>query len=107
MARSSRTTIPGSSTTTPSTVPGTPLVREQMEKSYQLLSAGAATDFVAGKLRGLEAQRVELETTIDEREKARAELDSNRASFQDIKPLLELVQSGGGDEVYKLRSLIA
>jgi hypothetical protein len=83
-------------------------VRAQMEKTYALLDT--APDFIAGKLRELEAQRVECETELKVREAERAALESSRSRFEEgrdeIKALIDRLR-GRGDEVYRLRASIA
>jgi hypothetical protein len=81
-------------------------VRGRMEKAYELLDSGAATDFVAKKLRDLEARRVELEDVIREKRGILDELRSEQRGFDDVKPLIEQLR-GAGDEVYRTRSMIA
>ena len=83
-------------------------ISEQMEKTYALLDT--APDFVAGKLRELEAQRVQLGTELKVKEAERIELESSRRRFEEgrdeIKALIEKLR-GSGDEVYGLRASIA
>ncbi len=78
----------------------------RMEKTYELLDAGTATDFIAKKLGELEARRVTLETAVREKEAALDELRSERRGLDDVKPLIEQLR-GSSDEVYRLRSMIA
>jgi DNA invertase Pin-like site-specific DNA recombinase len=81
-------------------------VRGRMEKAYELLDSGAATDFVAKKLRELEARGVELEDVIREKKGVLDELRSEQRGLDDVKPLIEQLR-GPGDEVYRTRSMIA
>jgi hypothetical protein len=81
-------------------------VRARMEKTYDLLDAGSATEFVAKKLSELDARRVEVEHAIREKTGALDELRSEQRGFDDVKPLIEQLR-GASDEVYRTRSIIA
>jgi hypothetical protein len=83
-----------------------------MEKTYELLSmAGSATNFVAAKLQQLEVRRASVEAELNAKERERSELGSATSQFYEsrdqIKALIEQLQSRQGDETYKLRSEIA
>jgi DNA invertase Pin-like site-specific DNA recombinase len=86
-------------------------IKEQMEKTYELLMAGAATGFVAEKLKQLERRRSDVEAELREKEQERAQLGSATSEFYEsrdqVKALIEQLQSRKGDEIYKLRSRIA
>jgi biopolymer transport protein ExbB/TolQ len=87
-------------------------IKQQMEKTYELLSmAGSATNFVAEKLQQLEARRSSVEAELNEKERERSQLGSATSQFYEsrdqIKALIEQLQSRKGDETYKLRSQIA
>jgi DNA invertase Pin-like site-specific DNA recombinase len=85
------------------------IIQEQMEKTYELLqSAGAAVPFVAGKLQELEARRLEVEAKLREKEQERVELVADSSGFYDsrdqIKALVQQLQSRSGEEIYRVRS---
>ena len=87
-------------------------IKQQMEKTYELLSmAGSAATFVAEKLQQLEARRSSVEAELNEKERERSDLGSATSQFYEsrdqIKALIEQLQSRQGDETYKLRSQIA
>ena len=87
-------------------------VKQQMEKTYELLSmAGTAANFVAEKLQQLESHRAAVEAELREKEQERLQLGSATSQFYEsrdqIKALIEQLQSREGDEIYKLRSQIA
>jgi DNA invertase Pin-like site-specific DNA recombinase len=87
-------------------------IKQQMEKTYELLSlAGAATNFVAEKLQQLEGRRSAVEAELREKKQNRSQLGSATSQFYEsrdqVKALIEQLQSRKGDETYKLRSQIA
>jgi alanyl-tRNA synthetase len=87
-------------------------IKQQMEKTYELLAlAGSAASFVADKLQQLEKRRLEAETKLRKKEQERSQSGSLSTRFyetrEQIKALIEQLQSRGGDEIYKLRSQIA
>jgi DNA invertase Pin-like site-specific DNA recombinase len=87
-------------------------IKQQMEKTYELLSmAGSAANFVAEKLQQLEARRSSVEAELNEKERERSDLGSATSQFYEsrdqIKALIDQLQSRQGDETYKLRSQIA
>jgi DNA invertase Pin-like site-specific DNA recombinase len=87
-------------------------IKQQMDKTYELLSmAGSATNFVAEKLKQLEGRRASVQAELHEKERERSELGSATSQFYEsrdqIKALIEQLQSRKGDETYKLRSQIA
>jgi hypothetical protein len=87
-------------------------ITQQMEKTYELLGmAGAATGFVAEKLQQLESRRAAIEAELRAKELEHSQLGSATSQFYEsrdqIKALIEQLQSRKGDEIYKLRSQIA
>ena len=87
-------------------------IKQQMEKTYELLAmAGTATNFVAEKLQQLESRRTAIEAELRAKELERSQLGSADSQFYEsrdqIKALIEQLQSREGDEIYKLRSQIA
>jgi DNA invertase Pin-like site-specific DNA recombinase len=83
-------------------------IKEQMERTYELINiAGNATSFVAEKLQILEARRAAVEAELREREQERSRLRATRnLGAEQIRTLVEQIQSREGDELYKLRSQI-
>jgi hypothetical protein len=87
-------------------------IKQQREKTYELFAmAGAATSFVAEKLQQLESRLATVEAELREKEQERLQLGSAASQFYEsrdqIKALIEQLQSREGDEIYKLRSQIA
>jgi DNA invertase Pin-like site-specific DNA recombinase len=87
-------------------------IKQQMDKTYELLSmAGSATNFVAQKLKQLQDRLSAVDAELREKEQERTQLGSATNQFYDsrdqIKTLIEQLQSRQGDETYKLRSQIA
>lgn len=87
-------------------------IKEQMERTYDLLKlAGTAANFVAEKLQQLEDRRTAVEAELRIKEQERDSVRSVAHQFYEdrdqIKALIEQLQSRQGDEVYKLRSEIA
>jgi DNA invertase Pin-like site-specific DNA recombinase len=87
-------------------------IEAQMEKAYELLEmAGTATSFVAAKLQGLEARRAVVETELREKEQEREHLGSTTGRLYEdrdqVRALVERLQSSAGDDLYKIRSQIA
>lgn len=82
-----------------------------MEKTYELLSANAAPDFVAGKLNELSEKRATLTDRIASSEEKQAELLSKDARFysskEEIGELVRQLQGPPNDELYKTRAKIA
>ena len=87
-------------------------VQAQREKTYDLFEkAGAAADFVAGKLSELEQRRVEIERSLEQKREERFvlefELKAVRQSQDDAKDMLEALNKTKGDELFKLRAKVA
>jgi DNA invertase Pin-like site-specific DNA recombinase len=87
-------------------------IKEQMEKAFDLLNTGAATDFVAEKLRQLEHRRSIVETDLRTKQEEGGRLESTKGALYEgrdqVKALIERLQDRSpSDEVYKLRSTIA
>jgi DNA invertase Pin-like site-specific DNA recombinase len=79
-----------------------------LEKTYRLLDTGAATDFIAGKLREVESEKVALEMQL--REKERERTTSAIDPISDVRELVARLQAHAGDddeETYRLRSAVA
>ena len=86
-------------------------VKQLMEKTYELLSAGGSTEFVAGKLKELTDKQKLLEERQATKETEQLEFKARDSRFyssrEDIKTLVARLQNPASDEVYKLRAKIA
>ena len=86
-------------------------VAELMDKTYELLSTGASTEFVAGKLKELTARQANLKERQAVKEEEQQEFNARDSRFyssrEDIKNLVKKLQKPADDGVYKLRAQIA
>jgi DNA invertase Pin-like site-specific DNA recombinase len=82
-----------------------------MEKTYALLNAGAATEFVGGKLTELSATKADLSERLVSKEAEQLEFMARDSRFyesrDEIKELVKKLQMPTSDELYKLRAQIA
>lgn len=86
-------------------------VGELMEKTYQLLSTGGSTEFVAGKLNELTTKLSVLKEREAIKEAEQQEFNARDARFydsrEDIKSLVQQLQKPASEELYKIRAQIA
>jgi DNA invertase Pin-like site-specific DNA recombinase len=86
-------------------------VKQLMEKTYELLSAGGSTDFVAGKLKELTERQANLAERLATKEAEQLQFNARDSRFyasrEDIKNLVAELQKPASDETYKLRAQIA
>ena len=86
-------------------------IAELMEKTYAVLSAGGAPEFIAGKLTELSAKQSDvnkrLATKEAERDAFQARDSRFYASREEIKELVKKLQTPASDELYKLRAQIS
>jgi DNA invertase Pin-like site-specific DNA recombinase len=86
-------------------------VSDLMEKTYAVLSQGGPVGFVTGKLNEHEQRRVELSRSIDLKSAEREELLSRQLRYQrskeEIRQLVDRLQSPVNEELFKLRAQIA
>jgi DNA invertase Pin-like site-specific DNA recombinase len=86
-------------------------VSDLMEKTYAVLSQGGPVNFVTGKLNELEQQRAKLTDDIEAKSRQHAELLSRQTRYhhgrEEIRQLVERLQSPSNDELFKLRAQIA
>jgi DNA invertase Pin-like site-specific DNA recombinase len=82
-----------------------------MEKTYELLSTGGSTEFVAGKLKELTDRKLQLAERQTAKESEQLEFNARDSRFyssrEDIKNLVAELQKPASDETYKLRAQIA
>jgi DNA invertase Pin-like site-specific DNA recombinase len=82
-------------------------VRDRMERTYELLSHGAASAFVAEKLRDVESERERLEAELREREVERDAIGHASRDAQDIHELVEKIRGSDDEDTYRLRAAVA
>lgn len=86
-------------------------VKQLMEKTYELLSTGGSTEFVAGKLKELTDRQADLAMRLAAKEAEQLEFNARDTRFyssrEDIKNLVAELQKPASDESYKLRAQIA
>ncbi|OPH84528.1 site-specific recombinase [Nitrobacter vulgaris] len=86
-------------------------IKASMEKTYALLDAGSAVEFVSAKLKELQQRDNECDTKLIEKKRVRDALalraSSLRQSRAGLTHLLERLQGPSGAELYKLRAQIA
>lgn len=86
-------------------------VNAQMEKTYAILNQGGPVEFITRKLNDLESRRVELTENLSLKSNDRQDLLSRekiyRRSKEEIKQLVERLQSPANEELFKLRAQIA
>jgi hypothetical protein len=82
-----------------------------MQRTYELLATGAATEFVSGKLRELESRQKELNSTLAEKREELRSLASRVANFyeskEDVRAFIERLQGSDAVELYRLRAQMA
>jgi DNA invertase Pin-like site-specific DNA recombinase len=86
-------------------------VSNLMEKTYAVLNQGGPVAFVTGKLNELEQRRTELSKGIDLKSAEQHDLLSRetryRQSKEEIRQLVDRLQSPANEELFKLRAQIA
>jgi DNA invertase Pin-like site-specific DNA recombinase len=86
-------------------------VKQLMEKTYELLSTGGSTEFVAGKLKELTDRQADLAMRLAAKEAEQLEFNARDSRFyssrEDIRNLVVELQGPASDETYKLRAQIA
>lgn len=86
-------------------------VTELMEKTYNLLSDGAAMEFIRAKLNEQAASKATLESTIRaksvHRDELAAEANRRQKSSEEIKALINRVQHSRRQEAYTLRAKVS
>lgn len=86
-------------------------IKASMEKTYALLDAGSAVEFVSAKLKELQQRNNECDGKLIEKKRVRDALalraSSLRQSRAGLTDLLERLQGPSGAELYKLRAQIA
>jgi DNA invertase Pin-like site-specific DNA recombinase len=91
-------------------------VGAQMQRTYDLLATGAATDFVAARLRDLEGRQKELTENLAEKRRALDGLAGRVSNFyeskREVRDFVERLQQQRPDqpetaELFKLRAQIA
>jgi DNA invertase Pin-like site-specific DNA recombinase len=86
-------------------------VAELMEKTYAVLSAGGAPEFIASKLNDLSAKQSEVGQRLALKEAERDAFQARDSRFytgrEEIKELVKKLQAPASDELYKLRAQIS
>jgi DNA invertase Pin-like site-specific DNA recombinase len=84
-------------------------VEDQRDRTYELfLGSGKTSDFIGKKVTELDVKCAELKIAVKAKSEELADLEHDRIAAQDIRPLIEMMQTQDGDEkVYKLRSQVA
>jgi hypothetical protein len=86
-------------------------VSELMERTYAVLSGGGPVEFVTNKLNELERKRTELARRVDAKNVEQIDLLSREARYsrskEEIRQLVEQLQSPATVELFKLRAQIA
>lgn len=86
-------------------------VSDLMERTYAVLNQGGPVDFVTGKLNELEQRRSKLSKSIDAKSTEQQDLLSRelryRHSKEEIRQLVDRLQSPANEELFKLRAQIA
>jgi DNA invertase Pin-like site-specific DNA recombinase len=89
------------------------VIRERMERVFELLDEGGATAFISEKLRGLEERQKVVEAELREKEVERARTGASTGPAHggdELRSLIEKLQGVGGDageDVFKFRSAIS
>jgi DNA invertase Pin-like site-specific DNA recombinase len=82
-------------------------LKEQMDRTFELLNMGTATKYVGEKLAALEARRDAIDAELREREQELARTGTVRdLGIEELRSMIGRVQGGSGDEVFKLRSAL-
>jgi DNA invertase Pin-like site-specific DNA recombinase len=86
-------------------------VNGQMEKTYAILDQGGPVEFITRKLNDLEGRRVKLSENLsfksNEQQNLLSREKSYRRSKEEIKQLVDRLQSPANEELFKLRAQIA
>jgi hypothetical protein len=86
-------------------------VTDMMERAFEVLSQGGPVEFVTTKLNELDQRRSGLDAKITTAIAGRDELLSSQARYQrskdEIRQLVDRLQSPGNEELFKLRAQIA
>jgi DNA invertase Pin-like site-specific DNA recombinase len=86
-------------------------IAELMEKTYAVLSAGGAPEFIAGKLTELSAKRSEVDKRLALKEAERDAFQARDSRFyasrEEIKKLVKKLQMPPSGELYRLRAQIS
>jgi DNA invertase Pin-like site-specific DNA recombinase len=86
-------------------------VIDLMEKTYAVLNEGGPVAFVTGKLNELDRRRVVLDLQIKDKSEQHQELQSRetryRRSKEELKRLVDRLQSPASEELFRLRAQIA
>ena len=86
-------------------------VNDMMEKTYAMLEQQVAVGFITGKLSELEGRRTEIGRQIDSKSAEHEELVSREVRYsrskEEIRQLVERLQSPADEELFKLRAQIA
>lgn len=86
-------------------------VKQLMEKTYELLSTGGSTEFVAGKLKELTDRQADLTNRLAAKEAEQVEFGARDSRFyssrDDIRKLVGELQKPALDETYRVRAQIA
>jgi DNA invertase Pin-like site-specific DNA recombinase len=86
-------------------------VTDMMEKTFAVLSQGGPVEFVTSKLNELERRRSEISAKVTSTAAEREDLLSSQARYQrskdEIRHLVDRLQSPGNEELFKLRAQIA
>jgi DNA invertase Pin-like site-specific DNA recombinase len=86
-------------------------VSDLMEKTFAVLSGGGPVDFVTGKLNELQQRQTDLTLRLKAKGSEQQEFLSRESHFyrskEDIKQLVEQLQSPATDELFKIRAQIA
>ena len=86
-------------------------VRQLMEKTYELLATGAATEFVGGKLKELTDRQANLAERLTAKEAEQLKFNARDSRFyssqEDIRNLVGELQKPASDETYRVRAQIA
>jgi DNA invertase Pin-like site-specific DNA recombinase len=86
-------------------------VQALMQRTYELLSTGAAIDFVSGELRKLEGRQVELKGLLDLKTKELELLKGRVLNFyrskEEVRAFVDRLQARDGEALFRLRAQIA
>jgi hypothetical protein len=82
-----------------------------MRRTYELLSSGAAVDFVSGELRKLEGRQSELKGRLNSKTKELELLNGKVSAFyqsrEQVRAFVGRLQGQDGEELFRLRAQIA
>jgi DNA invertase Pin-like site-specific DNA recombinase len=83
------------------------VLKQQMDQAFELLNMGSATKFVGEKLKALEVKNDAIEKELHENEQELARLGTVSLGVEELRTIIAKVQTGSGEESYKLRSHVA